>query len=642
MNLLVISNNPERASYRQRIGIYIKTLRQNGINFEVAKLPASESRRLKTFKLAMNFDAVFLHKKALNFLDIKCLQKYSKKIIYDIDDAVMYSSDKPQSNITSHYRKFRRTAKTADMVIAGNQYLAEHARRYNQNVHIMPTGLDTKRYDVGTKTKSDDKIRLVWIGSKSTLSYLEKIKPALEEIGKAYDNVILRIICNKFFDLKFMKVEKCQWSLESQYYDLATSDIGLAPLPNNRFTRGKCGFKILQYQAAALPVVTSPVGINAEFVQDGQTGFYSQDIGQWVEKLRTLLEESNLRQKMGDAGKINVKKFDKKIIGEKLQKLIIDCLEECSNKNTFITNYTATESTTKKSEKKISICIPTYNRKEYLRETIESILAQSYKNYEIVIVDDGSTDGTKEMIKSLNVPVTYYRQENSGDAATRNKLIELAKGNYISFIDSDDLLLPDAIERMVNAVESEKKDVIVYGTYFRIDEKGFLFSKSKRKLYSGYITNELFQTIIVHSCGSMFPKKIFNGPVTFDTSLRICSDYDLWLQLSMQYKFAALDYPTFKRRRHPQNLSKPCYENCLIELSVLKNFYYEKGGNKIIPEKTAKRVFSKESRRVGLYALAEGLYGEATAMLKQSFRYQPNIKSLLRWIKAAIIKHLKK
>ena len=122
MNVLVISNNPNRASYRQRIGIYIDSLRRSQINCEVAKLPSTEYARFKIFKLAKEFDAVFLHKKCLNFLDITCLQKYSKKIIYDIDDAVMYSSDKPQSNITSHYRKFRRTAKTADMVIAGNQY----------------------------------------------------------------------------------------------------------------------------------------------------------------------------------------------------------------------------------------------------------------------------------------------------------------------------------------------------------------------------------------------------------------------------------------------------------------------------------------------------------------------------------------
>lgn len=641
MNILVITSNPKRASYRQRIGIYIDILRRLGINCEVAKLPASEPKRLKTFKLARNFDAVFLHKKGLNFLDITCLQKYSKKIIYDIDDAVMYSSDKPQSHITSHYRKFRRTAKPADMVIAGNQYLAEHARRYNQNVHIVPTGLDTKEYDVEIKKRDDHKVHLVWIGSKSTLSYLEEIKPVLEEIGKTYDNVVLRIICDKFFDLEFMEVEKCRWSLESQYYDLATSDIGLAPLPDDRFTRGKCGFKILQYQAAALPVVTSPVGINAEFVQDGQTGFHSQDISQWVEKLKILIEDRDLRKKMGDAGKMSVKKFDKDIIAEKLQKLIRGCVEESPDEKT--TKVTKIRAKSKRlPEKTVSICIPTYNRKKYLRETIESVLAQSYKDYEIIIVDDGSTDGTADMIRSLGIPVTYYWQENAGDAAARNKLIELARGKYISFLDSDDLLLPCSIERMVKAIESEKEDVIVYGPYFRIDEKGFIYSKSKRKLYSGYITKELFQTIIVHSCGSLFPKKIIKEAVTFDTSLRICSDYDLWLQLSMQYKFAALDYPTFKRRRHPQNLSKPCYENCLIELSVLKNFYYEKGGNKIIPEKTAKRVFSKESRRAGLYALAEGLYGEATAMLKQSFRYQPNIKSVLRWIKAAIIEHLKK
>ncbi|MFQ5772822.1 MAG: hypothetical protein ACE5HX_19960, partial [bacterium] len=168
MNLLIISNNPNRASFRQRIGIYLDTLRTNGINSEVAQLPSSYLARRKLFQRAADFDGVFLHKKGLNFFDAFWLRRYSKKIIYDFDDAIMYNPKTPERDSSSHFRPFRRTAKLADMIIAGNSYLAQHARKFNPNVEILPTGLDTSAYNVETGPKNDAKIRLVWIGSHST------------------------------------------------------------------------------------------------------------------------------------------------------------------------------------------------------------------------------------------------------------------------------------------------------------------------------------------------------------------------------------------------------------------------------------------------------------------------------------------
>jgi hypothetical protein len=179
MNLRIISNNPSRPSFRQRIEVYLHTLQRNGIDCEVAKLHTSRIKRFKLFKQAVNFDAVFLHKKCLNFFDAICLRKYSRKIIYDFDDAIMYSPNHPASDSTSHFRLFRRTIELADMVIAGNSYLAELAKSFNENVRILPTGLDTKAYNLSIRPENDGKIRLVWIGSKSTLKYLAEIKPAL-------------------------------------------------------------------------------------------------------------------------------------------------------------------------------------------------------------------------------------------------------------------------------------------------------------------------------------------------------------------------------------------------------------------------------------------------------------------------------
>ncbi len=637
MRFLVLTNNPSRPSFRQRIAIYLDTLREKGIDCEVVKLPRGTIRRLKMFKEKVSkADVIFVQKKCLTFFEAYGLRRYSKRIIYDFDDAMMYSPKIPESNRTSHFGLFRRASRLADMVIAGNAYLAEHAQRFNSNVKILPTGLNTKDYEITARPESDGKIRLVWIGSKSTLRYLEMIKPALEEIGSRFDNVVLRIICDRFLDLEKMKVEKCRWSLESQYFDLISSDIGLAPLPDNRFTRGKCGFKILQYEAAALPVVASPVGVNSEYTIHGVTGYLALEHEEWIKRISDLIENSNLRQKMGAAGRKEVENLDSSVIGEQLFSLITECFEDRAVKSIETLRIKRTTQINP-ANPNISVCIPTYNRKEYLKETLDSILSQTYKDYEIVIVDDGSTDGTEQMLKELDIPITYYRQENSGDAAARNKLVELAKGKYISFIDSDDLLMPDAIERMVKVIESEDEEAIVYGSYLRIDEDGKVFGKCKRKLYSGNIATELFQTILVHSCGSMFPKKLLSNSPRFDTSLKVCSDYDLWLRLSLKCRFIAIDEPTFKRRRHANNLSGATFENCFTEFKVLEQFYYEKGGKEIIPAKIARKVFSKENRRAGRCALREGLYDQACQLLFQSFKQYPNLKSLTLCVKAKLI-----
>lgn len=331
MNLLVVTNNPARASFRQRIGVYLDILRTKGIDCEVAKLPPSSLARRKLFKQTAEFDGVFLHKKGLNFRDAIWLRRNGKKIIYDFDDAIMYNPKTPNHNSQSHFRPFRRTVKLANMVIAGNSYLAKRAQRFNPSVRILPTGLDTKAYRVETKLKDDGKIRLVWIGSKSTLRYLVEIRPALEEIGSRFDNVVLRIICDDFFGLQNIPVEKRQWSKESEAIDLATSDIGLAPLPDNRFTRGKCGFKILQYSSAGLPVVASPVGVNSEYVLNNVTGFFATNIQEWIERITRLIEDPQLREKMGQKGQVHTEKFDVSLTGRQLAELIINCLKNVSH-----------------------------------------------------------------------------------------------------------------------------------------------------------------------------------------------------------------------------------------------------------------------------------------------------------------------
>jgi len=323
MKLLILTNKPDRASCKQRIGIFQDYLSKNGIESDICSFPSGIIQRLNLIKLSRQYDAVFLQKKRLRATDVLWAKYFSPTLIYDIDDAVMFSHESPEIDCPTRQKKFRRTAKLADIIFAGNQYLKENAEKVNPNVKIIPTGLDVSEYESSPdKLEKDGKIRLVWIGSKDTLQYLRQIAPALEEIGKRFDNVVLRIVCNHFFDLDNMPVEKHKWSLKTQASDLCTSDIGLAPLPDDRFTKGKCGFKILQYSAASLPSVASPVGVNADFAKENVRGFHASNIQQWVDAISKMVENDDMRKEMGKNAKKWVQDFDIEVLGEKLCKLI--------------------------------------------------------------------------------------------------------------------------------------------------------------------------------------------------------------------------------------------------------------------------------------------------------------------------------
>jgi glycosyltransferase involved in cell wall biosynthesis len=289
---------------------------------------------------------------------------------------------------------------------------------------------------------------------------------------------------------------------------------------------------------------------------------------------------------------------------------------------------------------KVSVLIPTYNRKVYLRETLESVFAQTYKDYEVVVVDDGSTDGTTEMIKNAGYNVRYYWTDHKGQPAARNRLIKLAQGEYITFLDSDDLLFPDAVERLMGVMDAYGPDVFAYGSYIGVDEDGNEVRTKQRKLPSGNIVADLFEFIYVKSCGTMCAKRIYEQEGGFDASLRRCAVYKFLLMLSLRYKFIPVDGPMYKKRRHKDNLADRSFAGRNIELEVLENFYFNGGGKEVIPRQMAMKRLSQEGYRAGRYAIREGMYEEARRLLSQSFRRHPNIKSLIHWIKSLILKPL--
>lgn len=188
---------------------------------------------------------------------------------------------------------------TVDYIIAGNQYLADFIRKFNTNVTIIPTPIDTKVYHVAKENKNDKNIVVGWIGTEGNLKYLHMVKETFKKLKEKYHNVTIKIVSNKFSDLEGFPIQKKIWTLEDDIKDIQSFNIGIMPLKDDEWTKGKCGLKTLQYMAVGIPSVSSPVGVNSEIVQDGVNGFLAKDDKEWFEKLSLLIENRDLRTGMG-------------------------------------------------------------------------------------------------------------------------------------------------------------------------------------------------------------------------------------------------------------------------------------------------------------------------------------------------------
>jgi glycosyltransferase involved in cell wall biosynthesis len=318
VNLAILVTGIEKPSARHRILQFIPFLHQNNFQAEVFVIPGNHLDRIRFFRKLRAYDIVFLQRKLFTAIELNILRRNAQKLVYDFDDAVMFRDSVKRTQYSSlRTRKFIRTIKNADIVIAGNEYLRDQAISYNSQTFIIPTTVDTDVYKDNPASPSSDAVILGWLGSKATLFYLENIKNVFETIFERFPNVSLKIVADRFFDCNKMPVIKKRWEYEDETDDLHTFDIGLMPLTDDPWSRGKCGFKLLQYMAAGIPPVCSPVGVNKEIVQDGINGFYARDEHEWVEKLSNLILDRQLRYRIGRNARLSVLDNYSKAIHEK-------------------------------------------------------------------------------------------------------------------------------------------------------------------------------------------------------------------------------------------------------------------------------------------------------------------------------------
>ena len=193
----------------------------------------------------------------------------------------------------------------AHCAIVENAYTAEFAARYCPYVSQITGPIDTARY-IPRKKTTGEKILLGWIGSQWTTRYLDLIRDPLITLSRQYPNLELHLIGAGDFDVPDLRIARLDWALKTEVDHLQTFDIGLMPLPDDPFTRGKGGYKLLQYMACGLPVVASPVEINCEIVTHGETGFLAETDTEWIEFLGTLIKNKTLRNRLGTAGRARV------------------------------------------------------------------------------------------------------------------------------------------------------------------------------------------------------------------------------------------------------------------------------------------------------------------------------------------------
>jgi len=294
---------------RYRLAAFAPALRDAGCGLIFKAIPRSPVLRLMLFAKLTYFDAVVLQRKLLPSYQLNCLRRNSRRLIFDFDDAVFGNDSYDPRGIAStlRERQFAGIVAAADQILAGNHFLKECAIARGARVdavHLMPTCVDPGKYPIASHDShnSNDALSLVWIGSSATLLGLERRRDLFDKLADRFPNLRLRIICDRFPEFARPPIDAIPWREATEAREIAQSDIGVTWLPDDQWSRGKCGLKVLQYYAAGLPVIANSVGVHPEMIEPGVTGVLADTDQEWIDAIN-LLSEPARSQQMGLAAR---------------------------------------------------------------------------------------------------------------------------------------------------------------------------------------------------------------------------------------------------------------------------------------------------------------------------------------------------
>jgi len=289
-----------------------RILYRQGKTAQKIKLVANAfARRLAQVSSVSRYDACYVLREAA-LLGPPVIERLLKRqrvpIIFDFDDAIYISYRSPSNGYLSYLKfagKTKKICRIASHVIVGNQYLAEYASQLNEQVTVVPTTIDTEKYFVDRERPIPSVPVIGWTGSFSTVQHLDTLRGALQELAHR-ERFRLRVIGTPEYDLEGVEVEAMPWRAQTEIEDLRPIDIGVMPLPDDAWSKGKCGLKALQFMALGIPTICSPVGVNTEIIHDGENGFIAGTEDEWLKKLGALLRSAELRKQLGQAGRKTV------------------------------------------------------------------------------------------------------------------------------------------------------------------------------------------------------------------------------------------------------------------------------------------------------------------------------------------------
>jgi glycosyltransferase involved in cell wall biosynthesis len=355
--VLALSPIPEEgAGCRFRVSQYLPYLREAGFDVTVssfytpsffklvyqpghylhkaAMITALSARRLVESLKVREYDLVFLYREAIPFgppLIERLIAAQGVPIVYDFDDAIFLPSVSEANRAVSFLKNPGRVAtivRDSRAVVVGNEFLAQYARRYNPAVTVVPTAVDTERFRPRVPDAVPRSELVVgWVGSPTTFQYLAALAPILREVSARLPFTLRVSGAGRPVDFPGVKVEEVPWSLKNEVSLFNTLDLGVYPLTDDEWSKGKCGFKAIQCMACGVPVVAAAVGVNREIITDGVDSFLASTPDEWVAKLSHLLTDPALRARMAVAGRRRIEdRYSLRVTAPALAAVLTDAL----------------------------------------------------------------------------------------------------------------------------------------------------------------------------------------------------------------------------------------------------------------------------------------------------------------------------
>ncbi len=334
--LFVVQHRFNRApGQRYRCEQYIKYLEANGFECVYSPLIATAeedfalynsknlfakaylflkgfARRVKDVLRANRFDVIYIYREAFMTGSVffeRLLKRSGAKIILDFDDAIWLQTISDANRSLQWLKNPEKTNSIialSDLVIVGNSYLAGHAKKFNSNVIIFPSTIDLDYYQISAIPKShkNDRVVIGWSGSHTTVEHFETILPVLKSLKSKFGTKLhFAVYGDPHYKNTELNINGTAWGAETEVSTIASFDIGIMPLPNDEWSKGKCAMKGLQYMGLQVPAVLSAIGMNNDLIEDGINGFLASSEEQWIDKLSLLIENPELRHKIGSTGR---------------------------------------------------------------------------------------------------------------------------------------------------------------------------------------------------------------------------------------------------------------------------------------------------------------------------------------------------